>query len=369
MLEEFCRVTGYHRKAAVRLLREGPGPAGKERRGRPVTYGPPFREALEVAWEALDRPCGKRLQPFLPDLIAHLERHGELSVDEEVRGLMGQVSAATVDRLLRRHRLLDVMRPVTQARAEADIRREVVVRTFGEWQGVRPGELQADLVMHCGESTAGKHLVTLTAVDVASGWCQREAVQDKTAQRVGSAVHRVRMRLPFPLRSIHTDNGGEFVNRLLVPWCRREGIRTTRGRPWLKNDQAWVEQRNDTAVRRLVGYDRYSSAAALAQLQRVYAIADDYANFFQPVAKLVRKERDGARVTKHYDVAKTPYQRLLMLDAVEPAMRQQLEARYLSLNPMELRRKLSAAVQRLFRLADPAPLGNPFLRQAVESLR
>ncbi len=150
------------------------------------------------------------------------------------------------------------------------IRALVPVRTFGEWEGVQPGSLQMDLVMHCGESTEGFYLTTLVAVDVATGWSERRAVWGKGKERVGTAVHHTRTALPFPLLEIHTDNGGEFLNDLLYPWCQQEGIRFTRGRPYKKNDQAYVEQKNWTSVRRLVGNDRYASKAAYEALQRVY---------------------------------------------------------------------------------------------------
>lgn len=185
------------------------------------------------------------------------------------------------------------------------------VRTFGEWADVTPGALQADLVFHCGQELAGQHLTTLLAIDVATGWTECQAVWGKGQQRVGSAVHHVRTRLPFPLRELHTDNGGEFLNHVLYPWCQQEGIRFTRGRPYKKNDQAYVEQRNWLVVRRLVGYDRYSSQAAYRQLTQLYGLVRLYLNFFQPLRKLLAKERVDGRVQKVYNRAQTPYQRVV----------------------------------------------------------
>jgi hypothetical protein len=368
LLVEFCAVTGYHRKAAIRLLgRKRSGP-GKERRGRPVRYGPAVKAVLVVAWETLGRPCGKRLQPFLGEVVAQLERHGEVTVDEETCGLLEQMSASTIDRLLRSYRRRRVRQPRGSRLAEGSLRQEVPVRTFGEWRDERPGAEQVDLVLHCGESTGGFYLTTLMCVDVATSWTAREAVWGMGQVRVGGAIQHVRLRLPFRLRSLHSDNGGEFLNRALVDWCRRGDVRYTRGRPHRKNDQAWVEQRNDTGVRKLVGYLRYSSKAAFSQLGRVYRIADDYANYFQPVAKLVEKRREGARVTKVYDRAQTPYQRLLSAGVLDDEARLRMEQRYQALNPAQLRRDLDAALEALWRQADATPSGISLRRQVLDAL-
>jgi hypothetical protein len=188
-------------------------------------------------------------------------------------------------------------------------------------------------------------------VDVATGWHECIPIWGKGKQRVGSGIHKVRSRLPFPMRELHTDNGGEFINDGLYPYCQREGIRFTRGRPYKKNDQAYVEQKNWSVVRRLVGYHRYSSKAAYEQMERLYLLVGRYTNFFQPIAKIVHKERVGAKVTKRYDVAKTPYQRLLQAGVLEEAERLSLEQEYQSLNPVRLKSQIDAALEKLWKLA------------------
>lgn len=369
MLAEFCRATGYHPKSAVRLLRRKKRAAVTEKRGRPRRYGAAMKAALVVAWETLGRPCGKRLQPFLAELVGHLERHGELSLDDEAREQLSEVSASTIDRLLANYRLRPIRQPRVPRDGQVSLQDEVMLRTFGEWRDARPGEVQVDLVMHCGTSLLGFHLTTLTTVDVATTWTVRRAVWGKGQDRVGSGIQGARERLPMPLVSIHSDNGSEFLNRGMVSWCRREQVGFTRGRPYRKNDQAWVEQRNDTAVRRLVGYDRYSSRAAHEQLQRVYAIADDYANYFQPVSKLVAKRRQGARVAKTYDEALTPYQRVMASGVFDDEQRTRLEARYHLLNPAQLRRDLNVALERLWRLREPVASVTPLLTQQLAAVR
>lgn len=364
ILTQVCELTGFHRKAVVRLLqRPSRAGHGEQRRGRPRRYGPGVTAVLVQIWEALDRPCGKRLQPSLGEWATHLERHGELELEETTRGLLGELSASTIDRLLAAYRLRPVRQPRSFGPSAGGVRDEVELRTFGEWQAARPGEVQADLVMHCGTSLKGFHLTTLTSVDVATEWIVRQAVWGKGQTRVGGAVERVKRKLPVSLIALHSDNGSEFVNYGLIDWCRRGGVRFTRGRPYKKNDQAWVEQRNHTAVRQLVGYDRYSSRPAYEQLERVYAIADEYANFFQPVSKLVRKERHGAKVRKIYDIAQTPYQRMLASGLLDEATRTALDARYRSLNPAQLKRDLDAALRKLWALRETNASVTPFLTQ------
>jgi hypothetical protein len=185
---------------------------------------------------------------------------------------------------------------------------------------VERGSLQADLVLHCGESADGFFLTTLCALDVATAWTELQPVWGMDQQRVGSAMHHIRLSLPFRLKSLHTDNGSEFINHFLQSWCRREDIQFTRGRGYRKNDQAYVEQRNWLSVRRQVGYDRYSSRAAPALLQQIYPLLCLQLNFFRPVSKLVGKQRLGAKVIKRYDEPQTPYQRLLAAGVLsEPA--------------------------------------------------
>ena len=217
ILDEFCLATGRHRKAAVRLLNEE-FQAKAARRGRPRKYGPALLAPLRLIWEAGDRMCGKLLVAAMPDLLASLERHGELKLTDETRPLLLEMSASTVDRLLRKQSIrLSNVKPATRRPAQPSLKNEVPVKTWSEWKEVKPGALQADLVLLCGESLEGFHLTSLTAVDIASGWIEMQPVWGKGMSRVGAALHEVRQRLPFGLRALHTDNGSEFINELLIP--------------------------------------------------------------------------------------------------------------------------------------------------------
>jgi hypothetical protein len=354
LLDEVCQTLGCHRKAAIRLLRRPlHQPAPPRPRGRPVVYGPLVAEALRTVWEASDEICSKRLAPFLPDLVDALERHGALTVSVEVRAALVQLKPTTIDHLLQPYRLQRRRRPYTQSGASSAIKAQIPLRTFGEWAEVQPGSVQADLVSHCGVNPEGFFLSTLDVVDVATGWTVCRIVWGKHKERVRAAFHQIRTAWPVPLQELHTDNGGEFINDALYPYCQREGLRFTRGRAYRKNDQAYVEQKNYSVVRRLVGYGRYETKAAYTQLTALYELLALYTNFFQPLRKVIQKEREGAKVTKRYDQAATPYQRLLASGVLSPTEEAKLARLYPVLNPLHLRQRIDAALEALLPLGEP----------------
>jgi len=271
-----------------------------------------------------------------------------------VRDALVSMSAATIDRQLRNWRKRLGRQPRRPALAATGLKAQIPIRTWSEWQDVQPGSAQADLVLHCGESTEGFFLATLTVVDVATGWTELEPVWGTGMSRTAAGVHEAARRQPFSLRELHSDNGGEFINQALYDWCRRRRIRFTRGRAYKKNDQAYVEQRNWLAVRRTVGYDRYSSKAAFAALGKLYALSRLQLNFLRPVRKLVGKERCGARVRKTYDVPRTPYQRLLDSGVLDEAPATRLAAQLIAINPAELQRRIELALRALWSCTERA---------------
>ena len=291
----------------------------------------------------------------MPELLERLTQWGELALPPEVDKRLRQASRPTLARLLAPARAQYPRRGATTTRPGTLLKHEIPIRTFTEWDEARPGFLEIDLVAHCGSNTEGFYLCTLCAVDIATAWVELDAVWGKGQERVGGAVDHVRTRLPIPLVGLDSDNGSEFINRTLLLYCRRYGITFTRSRAWKKNDSAHVEQKNGAIVRQLVGYDRFTTQAAYAQFQRVYQLARWHVNFFQPVQKLVSKTRTGARTRRFYDRAQTPYQRLCALGVLPPEKRADLEALYQRLNPLQLRRDLDAALERLWTLAAPDP--------------
>lgn len=350
ILDEFCETTGMHRKAAIRLLNRKAGRSPR-RRGRPRRYGPEVGQALVSIWEVGDRMCGKLLGAVMAQLVEALERHGELQLTADVREALLEISPATIDRLISRHRRRLGVQPRRASSAAGSLKAEIPVRTWGEWKDVSPGSLQADLVLHCGETTAGFYLTSLCAVDVASGWTELEPIWGLGKQRVGTGVHHIRQRLPFALRSLHTDNGAEFINHTLYNWCRQEKVSFTRGRSYRKNDQAYVEQRNWLTVRRLVGYDRFASKQAYELLGKLYPLIALQLNFFRPIRKTIAKERVGSRLVKRYDQPRTAYQRLLESNVLSEAEHRRLEEKLHSVNPADLRRRIDALLRQLWKLA------------------
>jgi len=282
ILQEFVSATGYARKYAIRLLSEPGAPTIHISRSRPRRYGPDTQSALRVAWEATNCVCAKRLVPFLPELVASLERHGHLEIDDETRDQLMAMSAATADRILKAWRQPKRRRGICATKPGRLLKNQVPVRTFSEWSDARAGFVEADLVAHGGASAAGVYLHSLVLTDIASGWTECLALLRRGQDTVIHAIHSARTLLPFALLGLDSDNGTEFINEGLVDYCRREELTFTRGRVHRKNDQCFVEQKNGSIVRNLVGYDRFEGEAARRQLTELYRAVRLYVNFFQP---------------------------------------------------------------------------------------
>jgi hypothetical protein len=352
ILDEFTAATGLHRKAVIRLLHRPLKASGAKRKGRPSLYDLEAMAALRFAWEAADRLCSKRLRPFLPELVCILREKGELNIKDETQKQLCRMSESTIDRMLRRFRRQEPRHGLSTTKPGLLLKNAIAVRTFSDWNESQPGFIEIDLVAHCGESVEGFYLNTLSAVDVASGWYEPVAVWGKGQSRVGGAIYDVRKRLPLPLLGIDSDNGGEFINQSLYGYCLKNNITFTRSRSYKKNDSCYVEQKNWSVVRRVIGYDRYSSKAALKALDNVYMLLRLYVNFFQPVLKLVGKSRQGAKVHKTYDTAKTPYQRLLQSGVLSEEKKGELASIYTALNPVILLKQIRQEVEHLWTLAD-----------------
>jgi len=351
ILDEFIQVTGQHRKAAIRLLNRTNQPRTGKRRGRPRKYGSNVAGMLKAIWEASDRLCSRRLQPFLPEMVKVLRQHGEQRINVSLEEQLCQMSPSTIDRLLRPYRKIGGRKSFSTTRPGSLLKSCIPIRTFADWQENKPGFMETDLVAHCGESTEGFYLNTLCAVDVASGWTECLPVWGKWQEKVRQSVHRMRLHLPFPLLGIDSDNGSEFINRCLYNYCRDEKITFTRSRSYKKNDSCHVEQKNGNVVRRLVGYDRYASKAAFECLGRVYGLVRLYINFFQPTMKLVSKTRHSANVHKVYDIARTPYQRLVQSGVLTEAKQAEMTASYHRLNPVLLLNQINSNLEKLWQLA------------------
>jgi hypothetical protein len=351
ILREFVAATGYSLKYAVSLLLRPPQLRRTRRpRKRRRIYTEEVRRALVRLWEMLDCICGKRLVPALPGLVEALERHGELRLEPLTRSRLLSMSASTADRLLREVRCQRAHRGLCTTRPGTLLRHQIPIRTFADWTEKEPGFLEIDLVAHCGESTHGEYLHSLVLTDVHTGWTECVALLNRGERAVTAAIDAVRMRLPFPMRGIDADNGSEFINHNLTTYCRKHKITFTRCRPYKKNDQCHVEQKNAAIVRRVVGYDRYEGEEARRRLAAVYSQLRLFTNYFQPNLKLVGKVRNGARLTRKYDEAKTPYQRLLGSGVLTKEQQGDMREQYELLNPAELARQLRRAQDVLWAL-------------------
>lgn len=372
LISQLQELTGYSRAYAARVLHSGAraGRAGGRRPGsgrRPV-YGKDVKAALKRIWVILDAPAGKRLAPFLPDILTRLEQCGEIHLTPDTRAKLLRISAATIDRLLKsEHRQLNsLLRGRSHTKPGAMLKGAIPVKTFAQWDDAKPGFLQLDLVAHDGGNPSGEFAQTLDMVDVATGWTVTSAVKNKAERWVFEALQAGLPLFPFRIQGIDSDNGGEFINHPLKRYCEAHGITFTRSRPYHKNDNCHVEQKNWTVVRKTAGYARYDTPLQLAALNRMYQVLRLYTNFFQPMLKLRRKERHGARVTKTYDPAQTPYQQVLASPEIDAATKDSLTQLYETLNPAKIHQNLLKLQEELLALvAKDSPRPTASLKEVL----
>lgn len=363
ILDELCALTGWNRDHARKALRmAGQKRAPRNAPRRAPRYGRDVVVPLRKIWATLDAPSGKRLAPFMREVVEAMERAGELRLEPAVRERLLGVSAATIDRLLAPDRRRLQVKGRSGTKPGSLLRRQIPIRTFAEWDEARPGFCEVDLVAHDGGDARGQYCQTLTLTDVATGWTECRALKNKANRWVQEALAEVAPKLPFPLLGLDSDNGSEFINHVLFEWCTEREVSFTRSRPWRKNDNCFVEQKNWAVVRRTVGYLRYDTPAELRALERIYRVCTLYVNFFQPQMKLVEKTRRGAKVTRRYDTPRTPYRRLMASPWVPAETKQELTRVYEGLNPVALRREITSLQGRLLRLAKrrkPPSRANP----------
>jgi len=282
--------------------------------------------------------------------VSALERHGELELTDEARAQLLAMSAATIDRLLAAKRRRLRLKGLSHTKPGSLLKSQIPVRTFAEWDQGKPGFVEIDLVGHEGGEARGEFAYSLCVTDVASAWTEVRIVRNRARRWTFEALLDVRASLPVPLLGIDSDNGGEFINAHLLSWCSEQRLTFTRSRAYEKNDSCYVEQKNWSVVRRETGYGRYDTDEERALIALIYADLRLYVNFFLPSAKLIAKQRTGAKVYKRYDKAATPHERLLALGALDEATATRLEAEYLALNPAALRRRLTDNEKKLARM-------------------
>lgn len=365
ILDELCEPTGWHRDHARKALREVLRvKIVRERKARPPIYGEDVIVVLRYCWAVMGTASGKRMAPFLGDLVPVLRAFGELRIADETATAVCAMSAATIDRRLAPDRAKLQARGRSHTKPGSLLKDSIPMRTWADWDDAVPGFVEIDLVGHEGGNPSGEHSYTLTVTDIATGWTENRSVRNKAQRWVFAALMDIRDHLPFPLLGIDSDNGSEFINHDLFAWCTEHQVTFTRSRSGNKNDGAHVEQKNWTQVRQIAGYHRYDTAAELELLNRIWTRQSDLTNFFYPQQKLIAKERVGAKVIKKYDTATTPHRRAIVAVTVTKKTKIALTRRYTKINPAAAQREIQALTDQLLTLtlAKKAPRTQPTIR-------
>jgi len=372
ILDELCATTGWHRNHARKALKAALRPKlVKPRTPRPPKYGSKVVAALIFCWATLGMPAGKRLAPMLGELVAVLRRFGELAIDDDTAALLVGMSAATIDRRLAGERQKHELKGRSHTKPGSLLKSQIPVRTWADWDDAVPGFVEIDLVGHDGGNAAGEYAFTLTVTDIATGWTENRSVRNKARKWVLAALDDIAKTMPFPILGVDSDNGSEFINHHLLTWCEQRQITFTRSRPGNKNDGCHVEQKNWAIVRIVVGYHRYDTEAELLLLNKIWVLQSKLTNYFYPQQKLVSKVRVGAKVSKKYDTATTPYRRAAAHGAIADGDKTALANTYAGINPAAVQRQIQALTTELLTIttskAGPRPKAQPSRASADEA--
>ena len=349
MLDEFTKTTGYTRKHAIHLLRGiYRHKVEKIKRQRARIYTDLDAKILARICDLFDWIASKRLQPQIAVGITELQKAGELLfvTDAQKEKLIG-ISPSSIDRLLVSHHLRPTSKGRSYTKPGTLLKSQIPIRTFADWNENKVGFFEMDLVGHDGGNAKGVFAFTLNMTDVKTGWSEQVAVPNKGQHAVFTAIKIIRERIPFALLGVDSDSGSEFINDILYRYCIQEKITFTRGRPGKKNDNPFVEQKNDSIVRRWVGYKRYETVEQVKLLNDLYTLLRLYTNFFLPVHKLQSKERIGSKVKKIYDKAKTPYQRIIEAEYASEEVKSKLKEQYKLLCLVPLKKHIDSIVLKL----------------------
>jgi hypothetical protein len=348
LLDEMQAVTDMHRKSLLRLLHASSLARHPRTTQRRKTYGAQLEDAISLIWESLDYICAERLTPALLPTAQLLSAHGELTLADNLLAQLGSISIASVQRRLKRFSQ-DTPRLPRKGPEQANrVARSIPIRTIA-WDETEPGHFEVDLVHHGGAEPTGEYIYTLQMIDVATGWSERVAVLGRSQSAMEAGFRRILARLPFGVREVHSDNGSEFLNNHLVRFWGQEvsGSTLSRSRPYQKNDNRFVEQKNATLVRAFLGQVRLDSPAQTQALNALYDQMWVYYNCFQPVLRLREKERTERRIIRRWDSAQTPLARLLSSQVLTAEQRQRLERLQTTINPRLLRRQIYEELERL----------------------
>lgn len=351
LLDDFCEFCGYHRKAALRLVNKPLSGKWKRYKTRKKYYDQGVIDALLILWRATDEICGERFQPFIKELLKKMVECGEIQVTEEVKTKLLEISLGMVKKILAHQKHISTTKIKGTTRPGTLLKHQIAIR-YGPWDEVDPGFFEMDTVAHCGETVAGDFIYSLDLIDIATGWNEQAAIWGKGERATLEQFKKIKERLPFKILGIDPDNGSEFINWHMYRYCQKDNINFTRSRSYRKNDNAHIEQKNWTAVRQLIGYDRLDKYEQLKILNDLYAdYWRDYVNFFQPMMKLKEKIKDNktGKIKKKYYEAKTPYRRLLEHKKISKETKTMLKAVYKELNPVKLKTDIKRKLDELRR--------------------
>jgi len=347
LLDEAEKRTGLNRKYLIRVLNHPQRQRPRKRRRRRAAYGAVVVTALIEVWDIFEQPCGQRMVAVLRSELDRLRKLGELRCSETVAGQLQQISASTIDRLLGREKRIRQLRRNRNPNVQRLIYQKVPVKVAADWDTSEIGNVQVDFVAHCGRSTGGDYIHTISAVDIATNWWEGQAIAVRCQQATKEGLSQMQPRFPFRIRELHPDNDSALVNDLLWDWTQQERIRLSRSRPYKKNDNAWVEQKNWTHVRKVVGYRRFDTTSELCVLNEIYNSLRLYKNFCLPTLRLKSKTRVQGRIKRVYDPPCTPYERVLGSRQVDRNTKQTLRSTYQALNPAALYRRLTELREQL----------------------
>ena len=349
ILDMVCGVTKAHRKAAIRrfgtLQMEDSGIPDK--RGRCAIYTKSVDAALKEIWDMAHQICAERLHPNIGEYVAVLQRDGMWKHDKQATLLLQKMSLATMKRSVGKFQKVHGRRKGKSATKPSNLKEIIPIRR-GPWQNPDPGFGEVDTVAHCGSTLQGDFAYTVQYTDVATTWTCLAGQWNKGEEATKESMVGIKSRLPFPLLGIDPDSGSEFINWNLKGWCDEEKIAMTRTRPSMKNDHARIEQKNYTNVREFIGYVRIDNVEAVKIMNELYSVLEDYINFFLPSVKCISKERIGSRYIRKYDKAQTAYRRVLAHPKIDQQIKQQLQAKYATLNPKLLKQKSGRLISKLY---------------------
>lgn len=353
LLEEAVKRTKLCRKHLIVKLKPKSNIDNRKenRKKRKEYYDGYVKTALVKCWHIFDRPCGQRLEFSLRTEVDRLRKDDELNCSDETAEKLKKMSSATIDRKLKHQKEVEHLKQKYKKKRNPLLFQKIPIKTSDEWDRSKLGNIQMDHVEHCGQSAAGQFVCSLSNSDISTDWWEGEATMGMGQERTHQAIERARQRTPFAWQEIHPDNGVGFINDIVYRYTQKQGIIFTRSRPYKKNDNCWVEQKNRTHIRNIVGYLRYDTKKEMDIINDLYwNELRLYKNFFQPVIKLISKERINGKMHKKYSKARTPYHRVIESGQISENVKKELKKIYDSLNPAQLKRNIDVKLNELYKI-------------------